>query len=61
MDQPAAGDAGGALGARLALWYIENNNTRIVNKDDSMQGAFLGPEFSQSQIENELKDLGANF
>ena len=46
---------------RLALWYIENNNTRIVNKDDSMQGAFLGPEFSQSQIENELKDLGANF
>ena len=59
--QPAAGDAGGALGAALALWYIENNNTRIVNKDDSMQGAFLGPEFSQSQIENELKDLGANF
>ncbi len=59
--QPAAGDAGGALGAALALWYIENNNTRIVNKDDSMQGAFLGPEFSQSQIENELEDLGANF
>jgi len=59
--QPAAGDAGGSLGAALALWYIEKGKKRIVDKDDSMQGSFLGPEYDQSQIESELKKIGANF
>ena len=42
--QPAAGDAGGSLGAALALWYIEQNNPRKVNPNDSMQGSYLGPQ-----------------
>ena len=59
--QPAAGDAGGSLGAALAFWHIENNKPRIVCKDDSMQGSYLGPEYNQTQIENELKEIGANY
>ena len=59
--QPAAGDAGGSLGAALALWHIEQNNPRIRNKNDDMQGSYLGPEFSQKEIELELKKAGANF
>ena len=59
--QPAAGDAGGSLGAALAFWHIEKNKPRIVCKDDSMQGSYLGPEFNQTQIENELKEIGANY
>ena len=48
--QPAAGDAGGSLGAALALWYIEQGNNRVVNANDDMQGSYLGSEFSQDQI-----------
>ncbi len=59
--QPAAGDAGGSLGAALALWYIEFNNSRVVNYNDSMQGSYLGPEYSQKEIEETLKKIGANF
>ena len=59
--QPAAGDAGGSLGAALALWYIEQGNARIVNSNDSMNGSYLGPEYSQEQIEKELFLIGANF
>ncbi len=59
--QPAAGDAGGSLGAALALWHIEQGNKRIVNLRDSMQGSYLGMEYSQDQIENELRSIGANF
>ncbi|WP_440690256.1 carbamoyltransferase family protein [Candidatus Pelagibacter sp. HIMB1782] len=59
--QPAAGDAGGSLGAALALWHIEQGNTRKINKNDSMKGSYLGCEFSQQQIEKELNSLGANF
>ena len=59
--QPAAGDAGGSLGAALALWYIEQGNSRVVVKNDSMKGSYLGCEFSQQQIEKELNSLGANF
>ena len=59
--QPAAGDAGGSLGAALAFWHIENNKPRMVCKDDSMQGSYLGPEYNQTQIENELKKIGANY
>ncbi|MBD1141200.1 carbamoyltransferase [Pelagibacterales bacterium SAG-MED39] len=59
--QPAAGDAGGSLGAALALWHIEQGNKRIINKDDNMKGSYLGSEFNQNQIEKELKLIGANF
>jgi len=59
--QPAAGDAGGSLGAALALWYIEQGNKREVNKEDDMKGSYLGSEFSQDEIEKELNSIGANF
>ena len=59
--QPAAGDAGGSLGAALALWHIEQRNKRIVSENDSMKGSYLGCEFDQQQIEKELNSLGANF
>ena len=59
--QPAAGDAGGSLGAALALWHIEQNKPRIVNPNDDMKGSYLGPEFTQREIENELNKIGAKF
>jgi carbamoyltransferase len=59
--QPAAGDAGGSLGAALAFWYIEQNNSRKLNPHDNMKGSYLGPKFIQSDIENELSSIGANF
>ncbi len=59
--QPAAGDAGGSLGAALALWYIEQGNERLVEQNDSMEGSYLGPKYSQDQIEKELQSIGANF
>ncbi len=59
--QPAAGDAGGSLGAALALWYIEQNNPRVINKNDSMEGSYLGPEYNQKEIEKTLENIGANF
>tara|TARA_B100001142_G_scaffold168651_1_gene168365 strand:+ start:100 stop:1938 length:1839 start_codon:yes stop_codon:yes gene_type:complete len=59
--QPAAGDAGGSLGAALALWHIEQDNLRIVNPKDNMQGSYLGPEYSQKKIEEELTKVGAIF
>ena len=57
--QPAAGDAGGSLGAALALWHIEQNNPRKVNPNDDMKGSYLGPEYSQDEIQNELDKIGA--
>jgi len=59
--QPAAGDAGGSLGAALALWHIEQGNKRVINLNDSMNGSYLGPEYSQNEIERELQSIGANF
>jgi carbamoyltransferase len=59
--QPAAGDAGGSLGAALAYWYQENNEFRNINPKDDMKGSFLGPEYSQKEIEEELTDIGAVF
>jgi carbamoyltransferase len=59
--QPAAGDAGGSLGAALALWHIEQNNPRKINLSDSMQGSYLGPEYTQKDIEGELEEIGANY
>ncbi len=59
--QPAAGDAGGSLGAALALWHIDQNNKRSVNSNDDMKGSYLGTEFNQDEIEKDLKTAGANF
>ena len=59
--QPAAGDAGGSLGAALALWYLDQGNERKINSNDDMNGSYLGPEFTQNQIEEELKSIGAIF
>ena len=59
--QPAAGDAGGSLGAALALWYIEQGNERVINPNDDMDGSYLGSEFTQEQIESELKSIGAHY
>ncbi len=59
--QPAAGDAGGSLGAALALWHIDQGNKRSVNLNDDMKGSYLGNEFKQDEIEIELKTVGANF
>ncbi|MCC5834191.1 MAG: carbamoyltransferase [Opitutales bacterium] len=59
--QPAAGDAGGALGAALAVWHMreEAPQPRTVQFPDSMQGAFLGPEFSDAEIEAVLRSHNA--
>ncbi len=58
--QPAAGDAGGSLGAALSTWYLHYNNERTLSKKrDAMKGAYLGPEFSDDEIEAELKVCGA--
>ena len=59
--QPAAGDAGGALGAALALWHIDQKNPRVINENDNMSGSYLGPEYSEDQIKKELSRLGAEF
>ncbi len=59
--QPAAGDAGGSLGAALALWYLELDKKRIANPEDDMQGSYLGPNYDQNTIEKELELIGANF
>ena len=59
--QPAAGDAGGSLGAALAVWHLELNNSRKVNIYDSMKGSYLGPSYSQDAIEKELIKIGAKF
>jgi len=60
--QPAAGDAGGALGAALSAWYLHYGKERIVSSErDAMKGAYLGPEFSDEEIEKELIACGATF
>jgi len=59
--QPAAGDAGGALGAALAVWHMSKDKPqpRTVIQPDAMQGAFLGPEFTDEEIEATLRQHGA--
>ena len=59
--QPAAGDAGGALGAALSVWHKELDKPRTVDVSDSMKGSYLGPEYSQAFIERELHRCGAKF
>jgi len=57
--QPAAGDAGGSLGAALALWHLDQGNERKINFNDNMNGSYLGPKFTQNQIEEDLRSIGA--
>ena len=60
--QPAAGDAGGALGAALAVWHQFLGNPRTTgNRKDAMQGAYLGPSYEQADIEKRLTAAGATF
>ena len=60
--QPAAGDAGGSLGAALAFWHKELGKERKPNLElDDMQGSYLGPSFSDEEIEIKLNSLGAKY
>lgn len=59
--QPAAGDAGGALGAALSVWYEYLNNPRHPEKFDSMKGSYLGPGFSNDKIKAYLDKQGARY
>ncbi|HTC96624.1 MAG TPA: carbamoyltransferase [Bradyrhizobium sp.] len=59
--QPAAGDAGGAVGAALAAYHQFKDQPRTVGNSDGMSGAYLGPEFSQADIEQRLTAAGARF
>lgn len=59
--QPAAGDAGGALGAALAVYYIKFDASRSLVNADAMKGAYLGPSYSQHKIEQSLSNVGAVF
>jgi len=59
--QPASGDAGGALGAAQAFYYQELDNKRKILKNDSMKGSYLGPQFSDEEVEDELKISGAKY
>jgi carbamoyltransferase len=57
--QPAAGDAGGALGAALWYWHDHENRPRTPDPDDSQQGSCLGPSFPQDRVRADLDRLGA--
>lgn len=59
--QPASGDAGGALGAAMAIYHMEHGAGRKNNNKDAMQGAYLGPEFSDMEIRTILDELGASY
>ena len=59
--QPASGDAGGALGAAQAFYYQELDNKREILKTDLMKGSYLGPQFTDDEVENEFKNCGANY
>jgi len=57
--QPAAGDAGGALGAALTVWHDRHDGVRKVEPGDSMSGAYLGPQFNKEEIRQCLDSAGA--
>jgi carbamoyltransferase len=57
--QPAAGDAGGALGAALWCWYQQMDNPRVPRAGDAQKGSYLGPNFSTAQVRDELDALHA--
>jgi carbamoyltransferase len=57
--QPAAGDAGGAIGSALALWHQYHDKPRKAREGDAMHGAFLGPGFSKDEVRRQLDAQGA--
>jgi carbamoyltransferase len=59
--QPAAGDAGGAIGAAYSVYHLKLNAPRPVGASDAMKGSYLGPSFTQSEIEESLREVGAQF
>ena len=60
--QPAAGDAGAALGAAQAIYYMYYNKERVVDGiNDVMQGSYLGPSYTNQEIVSTLSNLGADF
>jgi carbamoyltransferase len=60
--QPAAGDAGGAIGAALAAYHLFNERPRVLNGEpDGMKGAFLGPSYSTEEVARTLQQLGAEY
>src|SRR5260370_6637015 len=59
--QPAAGDAGGAVGSALAAYHLFKGQPRQANGSDGMSGAFLGPSFPQAEIERRMTAAGARF
>ncbi|MDC0179275.1 carbamoyltransferase [Candidatus Pelagibacter sp.] len=59
--QPASGDAGGSLGAALAIWHLHLNKDRKINKFDDMQGSYLGPQYDKAEIEKALMSVGASY
>jgi len=60
--QPAAGDAGGALGAALSTWHLHHHKDRVSSTErDAMRGAYLGPMFTDAEIDAELTACGATF
>lgn len=59
--QPAAGDAGGAIGAAYSVYYLKLNAPRMVGASDAMKGSYLGPSYSQGEIEEGLSEVGAQF
>ncbi len=59
--QPAAGDAGGSLGAALAFWHKELQQPREIQKKDQMKGSYLGPSYNDDEIEKNLKSLKGKF
>jgi carbamoyltransferase len=59
--QPAAGDAGGALGAALAGWHLYNGGARLATGMDEMRGTFLGPSFDDDEVRHSLNALGAAY
>ncbi|MGH8337109.1 MAG: carbamoyltransferase family protein, partial [Gammaproteobacteria bacterium] len=59
--QPAAGDAGGAVGAALAVWHLRHGGPRSASEGDRMNGAYLGPSFTDDEILHQLDALGAAY
>jgi carbamoyltransferase len=59
--QPAAGDAGGALGAAAVTWYEKQGGERRVNGHDQMRGSYLGPRYEDDAIRHSLEEAGARF
>src|SRR4030095_9067843 len=59
--QPAAGDAGGALGAALFVWHQLRENPRVATGSDFQKGSFLGPRYTRQEISGFLDSVGATY